>query len=298
MPSTAPPTDDSFLRRLNRAERRDDARRRIRTEYQHLTPVSHGAHSNVFRAIRGRDGLHVAIKVFKKTELALSTFEREMEAYSHLFDGKEQSAAFVVEPFDAYRWQRDAWLVMQLGCGTLRRHMQRRPAAAEAARVLRQLVLALRHIHERGVAHRDLKPDNVVIVARDQLRLCDFGLARLCAQGERLYTICGSPSYMAPELYARTRNGYDGCSVDVWALGVVAYELLHHRLAFEAAGINELALRVRRGRHAPLRRDLPTPFRRFIERCLHVDPACRVTSAALPIPVPKAASEPQQAAGR
>ena len=267
------------------AETSDLERRRIRTDYVNTSPLSHGAHSSVLRATQASSGMLVAVKVFKRSEAALSTFDREVEVYRHLF-GETMATPFVVEPFDAYRCMREAWIVMELGSRSLRKLVERRQKTEVVSQILKQIVMALRHIHSRSVAHRDVKPENMVMVG-DDLKLCDFGLACICTDNERRHTMCGTPNYMAPEMFRRLASGYDGPSVDVWSLGVLAYELLHGRRAFEAACLQQLAVRIRKGMHAPVRKDLPAPFRNFLTRCMCLDPAHRSTSAALAIPVPK-----------
>ena len=157
--------------------------------------------------------------------------------------------------------------------------------------LLRQVVHAVRHLHARSIAHRDLKPENVLITRDGALKLCDFGMAHDC--GDRLRTVCGTPCYMAPELFKRSKDGYDGTRVDVWAMGALAYELMHEgRPAFSAPTMRELVGRIRRGAHNPLRVGLPKVFGKFVNRCAQIDPAARPASDALPIPIVRGAKGP------
>lgn len=107
------------------------------------------------------------------------------------------------------------------------------------------LVHAVSFLHSQGIVHRDLKPDNVFMNENGHLVIGDFGLATtlaLSADGSDLeeneplflrHTVswCGSPAYMAPEIYA---NKWYGVSVDVWALGVMHYEMLTNTLPFKS----------------------------------------------------------------
>ncbi|XP_077576060.1 serine/threonine-protein kinase DCLK2 [Stigmatopora nigra] len=95
-----------------------------------------------------------------------------------------------------------------------------------ASVMLGQLAAALRYLHAMDVVHRDIKPENLLVFRKpdgtESLKLGDFGLATTVADGA-LYTVCGTPTYVAPEIIAET--GY-GVKVDVWAAGVIAYILL------------------------------------------------------------------------
>lgn len=99
-------------------------------------------------------------------------------------------------------------------------------AEDEAARILRQLLLAVSHMHERGVVHRDIKPENIVFEAASSnspIKIIDFGLARTHRRGDPPMTsIVGTPYYIAPEVL---RRRYDK-SCDLWSVGLVAYTML------------------------------------------------------------------------
>ncbi|BFG14120.1 hypothetical protein CerSpe_003940 [Prunus speciosa] len=93
----------------------------------------------------------------------------------------------------------------------------------EAASVMAQLMLAVAHCHRLGVAHRDIKPDNILFDDRDRLRLADFGSAETFGDGETMSGLVGTPYYVAPELVAGREYGE---KVDVWSSGVVLYIML------------------------------------------------------------------------
>jgi serine/threonine protein kinase len=91
-----------------------------------------------------------------------------------------------------------------------------------AAFYVAQVVLMLEYMHERQVAYRDVKPENLMLANDGYLRLVDFGLSKFLAPGERTFTFCGTPLYLAPEIWGH--GGHDK-AVDWWALGCLAYEL-------------------------------------------------------------------------
>ena len=111
--------------------------------------------------------------------------------------------------------------------GTLESYLKKlgRPCTdAEAKRLFRQLVDAVVYLHETGVCHRDIKLENVVLDADNNARLCDFGAAKEGGAHNFLTSMQGTPAYMAPEV-AQLR-AHKGGPADVWALGVLLYNLV------------------------------------------------------------------------
>jgi serine/threonine protein kinase len=137
-----------------------------------------------------------------------------------------------------------------------------------------QIAAGLAAAHAKGVLHRDLKPANVMVDGKGQAKITDFGLAVVADDAARAAEIAGTPGYMAPELL--TGAGSTGRS-DIYALGLVLYELLTGRQAFRA----------REGRQAkevasPLRKyapEVPADVERVILRCVEKDPNLRPASA-------------------
>jgi len=149
----------------------------------------------------------------------------------------------------------------------------------KGVQVARQLCLGLAAAHERGVIHRDLKPANVMLDGRGQLRITDFGLARLTAQVAGADARSGTPAYMAPEQLA----GREATArSDLYALGLVLYEIFTGKQAFPARSRTEL-LRLREQSTPPGLSshitDLDPAVERVILRCLEKEPRKRPLSA-------------------
>ena len=145
-----------------------------------------------------------------------------------------------------------------------------------------QIAEALESAHEAGIVHRDIKPANILISDRDQLKVVDFGLAKLAGEAAvtREGTVIGTPAYMSPEQV----NGeeVDGRS-DIWALGAVIYEMLTGRRAFAAEHERAVLLSILSHDPTPpesVRPDLPAELARIIRRCLKRDAGKRYQSAA------------------
>lgn len=89
---------------------------------------------------------------------------------------------------------------------------------------LSQVLLAIRHLHLAEIIYRDLKPENILIDQKGNVKLVDFGLARVISDN-KTYTICGTPEYLAPEMICKGKKGY-GKEIDWWAFGILVYEML------------------------------------------------------------------------
>ncbi len=175
---------------------------------------------------------------------------------------------------------------------TLLRRIGRLPQD-KAVDIARQLCAGLAAAHERGVLHRDLKPANVMIDGDGNVRITDFGLAVAAADVKT--SRAGTPQYMAPELLA---GGPASVKTDIYALGLVLFEMFTGRRAFEAKTFNELMhLHETRTLAMPTSvvRDLDPAVERVILRCLEEDAELRpgsviAVAAALPGGDPLAAA--------
>src|SRR5262252_4578999 len=147
----------------------------------------------------------------------------------------------------------------------------------KATEVARQICAGVAAAHERGVLHRDLKPANVMIDGEGHVRLTDFGLAAVAGTVENIRA--GTPAYMAPEQLAGREVT---ARSDIYALGLVLYELYTGKRFFEATTLDDLIQMHESGATATpssLVRDLDPTIERAIQRCLERDPARRPASA-------------------
>ncbi len=245
--------------------------------YEILAPLGAGGMGEVYRALDPRMGREVAIKV--SAERFSDRFEREVRAVAalnhpnicHLYD---------VGP---------NYLVMELveGPTLADRIKQGAIPLEEALTIARQIGDALEAAHEKGIVHRDLKPANIKIKPDGVVKVLDFGLAKMTEQvapagnPESSPTvpmeatiagqIMGTAAYMAPE---QARGKTVDKRADIWAFGVVLYEMLSGRRLFEGETISDTLAGVLT--KEPDWERVPAKARRLLQRCLEKDPKRRL----------------------
>jgi hypothetical protein len=148
-----------------------------------------------------------------------------------------------------------------------------------ATEIARQICAGLAAAHERGVIHRDLKPANVMLDGAGKIRITDFGLAGIAASIQGADVRAGTPAYMAPEQLAGREVT---AKSDIYSLGLILYEILTGKRAFEAATLPELVQLREQGTvtsASSIVKDLDPLIERVMLRCLEKDPAQRPASA-------------------
>jgi serine/threonine-protein kinase len=255
--------------------------------------IGRGGMGAVYRARDVRLDRLVAVKVVRADLLqdmdARRRFRREAQIVARL------QHPGIVSIFDFGTFpDGGAYLVMELVRGEdLRRVLQREGALdpARAARILSAVCHAMTAAHREGVLHRDLKPENILLPAGGDVeaKVLDFGVAKLVGdsaddtRSERDPTltaagsIVGTPAYMAPEQLRGERPDH---RTDVFALGVIAYEMLSGELPFSRGSLADVILAQDRGAR-PLTATavrVPAPLQRVVMGALQVDPNRRPPS--------------------
>jgi hypothetical protein len=274
----------------------------IGERYRILDRVAAGGMGQVYRAAHVRIASLFALKVLYG-DLAhdpemRARFQREAEAASVL------SSRHIVRVVDFGETPAGlSYLVMEYVDGTsLSGVLSRRGALPEmeAVTIAKQIARGLAHAHERGIVHRDLKPDNIMMVPEEDegpvAKLLDFGLASVKGAGTRLTRvgqIFGTPEYMAPEQFLGADA--DG-RVDLYALGVILFELLTGRLPFFAPSLNELAMMHTSAPPPSLAAEVPalrgSPLTGLVDRLLQKRAADRPASARAVLDVLRALDAP------
>jgi serine/threonine-protein kinase len=256
-------------------------------------PLGAGGMGQVFRAHDSRLNRDVAIKVlppeFATDPARMARFSREAQVLAAL-SHPNIAAIFGLEESGG-----SSALVMELVEGqTLEERIQAGPIPLdEVLAVARQIADALEAAHEKGIIHRDLKPANIKINPEGKVKVLDFGLAKamdadpisgagsqadsptLTLDSTRAGQIMGTAAYMSPE---QARGKPVDKRADIWAFGVVLYEMLTGKSMFEGETVSDTLAAVLRAdidlKH--LRPDTPPKLRRLLVRCLERDPKRRL----------------------
>lgn len=155
---------------------------------------------------------------------------------------------------------------------------------SDAADLIRATLSAVAYLHDHGIVHRDLKPENLLFRTPEDnadLLIADFGLSRIMdeSQFHVLTTTCGTPGYMAPEIFKKTGHGKP---VDLWALGVITYFLLCGYTPFDRETDFEEMQAILKADYSftPVEywRGVSSHAKDFIKRCLTIDPSKRITA--------------------
>ncbi len=253
----------------------------VQERYELLEEIGRGGHSSVFRA---RDRLSegtVAVKMLHEAAAANPEFAvrlvREHRAMSAL-DGTAAVRSFGL----ATSAEGALCLVMELLGGTDLDHLLesleaqgQRLGVGRLLTLLGPIVDTLERAHAAGIVHRDLKPGNIQVLPSDGVRLLDFGLAKVASSPPLTKDgmILGSPSYIAPEVWAGKPAELDH-RVDIYSLGAIVFRALAGRVPFEGESIPE---KLRLSTTAPrpslhaLRSDLPPSVDEWVAQSLAID---------------------------
>jgi serine/threonine protein kinase len=203
--------------------------------YHIVEQLGEGGMATVYKAFDTRLERNVALKVIRAGQVDapgfLQRFEREAKALAQM------SHPNIVKVLDFGDYEDQLYLVMEyLPGGTLKEKMGTQVSCQEAARLLIPMTKALGYAHTRKIVHRDIKPANILLTESGQPMLSDFGIAKILESDEAVDLTgtgvgIGTPEYMAPEQAMGKEVDH---RVDIYALGIVLYELLTGRKPFEA----------------------------------------------------------------
>ena len=252
--------------------------------------IGSGGMANVYKAVMlGRNGpvpagTVVAVKVLRQEythdpEL-VRRFKNESKAISLL------NHPNIVKVYDVSVNDQLQYIVMEYVDGmTLREYLNERGGkltSRETVHFISQILKALEHAHANGVVHRDIKPQNIMLLDNGQLRMMDFGIARISRAENQLLSgkTMGSVHYISPE---QAKGDETDCTSDIYSVGVMMYEMLSGKLPFDADDMVEVARKQITDDPKPLAElapEVPLGLVQITERAMAKLPVNRYASAA------------------
>ncbi|KAL7421293.1 hypothetical protein Q5752_004178 [Cryptotrichosporon argae] len=246
--------------------------------YRNLAKIGQGASGGVYTAY-DKTNTPVAIK-----QMNLEKQPKQDLIINEILVMRESSHPNIVNFKDSYLWKGDLWVVMEYMEGGSLTDVVTAHCMSESqiAAVSRETCEGLRHLHSKGVIHRDIKSDNILLSLNGDVKLTDFGFCARIADplSTKRTTMVGTPYWMAPEVV--TRKEY-GPKVDIWSLGIMAIEMLEG----EPPYLNENPLRALyliATTGTPKIKDwdkISAVFRDYFTCCLTVDADKRPTAEQL-----------------
>uniref|UniRef100_A0A8I3WU44 non-specific serine/threonine protein kinase n=1 Tax=Callithrix jacchus TaxID=9483 RepID=A0A8I3WU44_CALJA len=194
--------------------------------YQILNFIGRGAFGEVTLARHLMTGIRVAVKTINRTSFLSS--HREMTVLQSVRHGN------IINLYQMINSREACHFVMEYAAGgSLANWLDHHIVEEEEARgKFQQMLSAVSYLHRRSIAHRDLKPDNMLLDGKGNIKITDFGSAITFYEGQRLRAGHGTLPYMAPELFGA--QGYECPAMDIWSLGVTLYQMVSNSLPFFA----------------------------------------------------------------
>jgi serine/threonine-protein kinase len=251
-------------------------------EYRVVDFLGAGGMGEVYRAMHSKIGRIAAVKVLTQATQSSGFVER--------FFNEARIQASLQHPnvatlYDFCEVAGQPCIIMEYVDGeTIAERIAAYGAAlplSETVYVFEKVVEAIDYIHSHGVIHRDIKSNNIKISSQGQIKLLDFGIAKgqSSQQLTQVGSVIGTLQYLAPELI---RGGTADARGDIWALGVLLYEMVAGRVPFDAQTIGDLCDRIDRVDYAPpsqVNSGVPREVANIIARCLRKNPEERYRTA-------------------
>ncbi len=257
--------------------------KRLDGRYEIHELIGIGGMANVYRCTDTLDDREVAIKILKdeflNNEEFIRRFKNESKAIAML------SHPNIVKVYDVSFGDIIQYIVMEYIDGiTLKEYIERQGVIEwkDALHLTTQVLRALQHAHESGIVHRDIKPQNIMLLQDGTIKVTDFGIARFSDKATRTMTdqAIGSVHYIAPE---QARGDVTDGKTDIYSVGVMLYEMLAGKLPFDgdtAVSVALMQLNETPRRPREINPSIPVGLEQITIRAMEKEPEKRYTSAA------------------
>lgn len=257
--------------------------KRLDGRYEIREIIGVGGMAVVYKAYDNMDDRIVAVKILKEelltNEESRRRFKNESKAIAVL------SHPNIVKVYDVSFGDRIQYIVMEYVEGiTLKEYIEQQGVVnwKEAVHFVSQILLALQHAHDKGIVHRDIKPQNIMLLQDGSIKVADFGIARFNRSDTRTMTedAIGSVHYISPE---QARGDFTDDKSDLYSVGVVMYEMLTGQLPFQSDSAVSIALMQVQQEAKPPREinpSIPLGLEQITMRAMQKNPNDRYQSAA------------------
>ena len=249
--------------------------------YEIQQQIGEGGMAIVYKAFCHRLSRFVAIKIMRDEMARDEEFRRRFLSESYAI--AMLSHPNIVSVYDVSRSDDVEYIVMELVDGiTMRQYMEKRGKIKwkETLHFAKQIAKALSHAHERGIVHRDIKPQNLMLLRDGTVKVADFGIAALENEMQDSNQAIGSIHYIAPE---QARGENPDARSDIYSLGIVMYEMLTGQKPYTGETINEIAIKHMSSDYVPieeLTEDVPAELISIVNKAMSYEMDDRFQSAA------------------
>ena len=256
--------------------------KRLDGRYEIQEIIGVGGMSVVYKAYDNVDDRIVAVKILKEEFLNNDDFKRRFKNESKAI--ALLSHENIVKVYDVNFGEKLQYIVMEYIDGiTLKEFINKQGSITwnDALFFMTQILRAVQHAHDKGIVHRDIKPQNIILLPNGNLKVTDFGIARFSRSDTKTLTeqAIGSVHYISPE---QAKGEYTDEKADIYSIGVVLYEMLSGKVPFEADSAVSVALMQVNSNAEDLRKinpDIPLGLEQICMHAMQKNPADRYQSA-------------------